>query len=136
VAHAIEREADGYHLYVDEGRWFTAATLRPPRVRWTEGENVVVFTSVFAPRGTSVEVFHRWQREDASGWSDTEPTPIAVSVLGGRDGGFRTYTRKRRTSPGPWRVLVETRDERVVGTVRFDVVEVDPDRISLVEVVR
>lgn len=137
VAHSVERQGDGYHLTVDRGGWTRTLTLRPPRVRWAEGEAVVVFTAVFAPKDTSLELTHRWQRRDGDGpWTDTEPKPIRVSVMGGRAGGYRTYTRKRRVHPGDWRVLVETDDERVIGTVRFDVQAVDPERIKLREIVR
>ncbi len=136
VAHDIDRQEDGYHLKVDRGAWVRALTLRPPRVRWAEGEGVVVFTAVFAPKGTKLDLAHRWQLHENDEWVDTEPKPIRVSVMGGRRGGFRTYTRKRRVGPGAWRVLVETEDERVLGTVRFDVRQVDPERIKLREIVR
>jgi hypothetical protein len=137
VAHSLERQDDGYHLFVDRGGWMRSLTFRPPRIRWTEGEPVVVFTAVFTPRGTALQVAHRWQKRDGQGaWVDTEPRPIEVSVLGGRGGGFRTYTRKRRVHPGAWRVLVETDDERVIGTVRFDVEQVDRGQIQLREIIR
>jgi feruloyl-CoA synthase len=136
VAHSVERQEDGYHLMVDRGGWTRKLTLRPPRVRWAEGESVVVFTAIFAPKTTELKLAHRWQREAAGEWIDTEPKPIPVTVVGGRSGGYRTYTRKRHVSPGDWRVVVETDDGRAVGTVRFDVEAVSPERIRLKEVVR
>jgi hypothetical protein len=90
-----------------------------------------VYTAVFAPNAFEIRLFHRWQRWDevAGAWEDTDgPRGIEVTrrsvVRGGETFGFRTWSRKRAVTPGPWRVLVLTEDGRELGRLRF---EVEPD---------
>ena len=46
---------------------------------------------------------------------------IALSVRGGRDGGYRTYSMKTGVRSGAWRVNVETPNGAILGRFRFNV---------------
>ncbi len=50
---------------------------------------------------------------------------IRLRIRGGRDEGFRTYSLKRRTVPGWWRVFVKTEDGPSLGRVSFRLVAED-----------
>jgi hypothetical protein len=117
VAHSVEKQGEEYVLQVERRGVLEALGLQSPRLAWAQGEPVVVFSSIFAPRGTSLKIVHRWEQHTDQGWTETDRIPF--SVLGGRDGGFRGYTRKRNLAPGAWRVTVETEDGRPAGSVRF-----------------
>jgi len=55
----------------------------------------------------------------AKTWIQLSRIPLKIS--GGRDGGFRTYSHSSGLKPGFYRVRVETKDKRVIGEIRFDV---------------
>jgi hypothetical protein len=94
------------------------------------GDTVYCFTAIFAPTAFTEQVWHYWQRRDDSGtWITTDR--IAYTVVGGRDGGYRGYTFKRKLAPGPWRVEVHTAEGRVLGRIPFVIVPVSrrPERL-------
>jgi hypothetical protein len=88
---------------------------------WSPGQAVWIFTAVFAPTGMTTGVTHVWEHEERGEWvvADRIPYPMA----GGRDGGFRGYTVKRRLKPGRWRVRVESGEGRELVRVPFELVE-------------
>jgi FtsH-binding integral membrane protein len=96
----------------------------PDYFRWYQefyavrGEPVYVFTSVFSPAQFTTNVVHEWQKQGPNGWQTV--ATIALQTVGGRDGGFRTYSLKRADlTEGKWRVQVKTADGKTIGTVRF-----------------
>lgn len=92
--------------------------------RHAPGDTVYCFTAVFAPTAFDTEVSHVWYRFDEAGrrWEPRDTIPFRV--LGGRDSGFRGYTRKRFVEPGSWRVDVQTENRRTLGRIRFDVIPI------------
>jgi len=132
VARSVEKQGGDYVLSVERPSLLERGRLRTARLDWRPGHPVVVFTAVFAPRGTALEIVHRWERRGEDGWTETDRIPF--SVLGGRDGGFRGYTRKRHLQAGAWRVTAETADGRPVGSVAFTLVEAD-EGVDLAETV-
>lgn len=125
VARSVEKQGSDYILTVERPGLLERLRLRSPRIAWRPGQPIVVFTAVFAPRGTALEIVHRWQHRGEDGWRETDRIPF--KVLGGRDGGFRGYTRKRQLQAGDWRVDTQTADGRTVGTVSFHLNEVAAD---------
>jgi hypothetical protein len=118
--HEVRREPDGYHLvHEDQGPW--SWHDQDAVFHWQPGQPVWCFSAVFAPTGMTLEVVHRWQQRTPEGWIDRNR--IEFEVHGGRDGGFRGYTRKEHVEPGAWRVIVETPRGVEIGRVRFDIVE-------------
>lgn len=86
------------------------------------GDNIYGFVQVFSPARFREQIYMRWQyRHPADGW--TEGDAIPLSVVGGRDEGFRGYTMKSNYEPGQWRIRVETRDGREVGRIGFEIVD-------------
>jgi len=123
VGHSVEKRGADYVMEVGKPTLLERLRLRSPALGWSAGDPIVVFTAVFAPRGTSLQVAHRWEQRVDGHWAETDRIPF--KVLGGRDGGFRGYTRKRNLTAGEWRVTVETDDGRPAGSVRF---RLDPER--------
>lgn len=98
----------------------------PPEVEWTPGLRVEAKTPVFLPNRMTTTVVHVWEKwTEEAGWGRTDA--IELKIVGGRQEGFRTYSRKRNLTPGAWRVRITTLDERSLGTVRFDLVEDVPE---------
>ncbi len=81
---------------------------------YVPGDAVYCFAAIFAPAAFTERVWHYWQRRDDSGtWITTDR--IAYTVVGGRDGGYRGYTFKRKLAPGQWRVEVRTAGDGCSG---------------------
>ena len=56
-----------------------------------------------------------------SSWQD-EGT-IKLSVVGGRENGFRTYSVRENLKTGKWRVNIETLGGQVIGRVQFIIIQ-------------
>ncbi|MBT6178079.1 MAG: DUF2914 domain-containing protein [Deltaproteobacteria bacterium] len=89
-------------------------------------DKVFVFTRIFAPRHFSDSIYLRWQKELANGsWHTTDTIPM--KIRGGREMGYRGYGYKADYQAGNWRVFVETKDGREVGSVSFAIQKDDSD---------
>ncbi len=89
-------------------------------------ESAYVFSSVFAPTDLNTRIVHNWQYYDAnqSKWISTNKVPF--SIVGGRENGYRVFSKKENIFPGEWRVDVTTEMDQVIGRVNFRVVESEP----------
>jgi hypothetical protein len=120
-----------YHSVVKTPAGYEVQFVRPPIYRyWRQydnpfyyapGEPVCCFTAIFAPHRIQVRVRHVWSRYyESSGWRVTDRMEYEIS--GGREGGFRWYSRKSAITPGKWRVEVETDRGQILGRIDFMVV--------------
>lgn len=103
-----------------------------PAYHHTIGEPVYVVTAVYAPAALDTTIVHNWQfYSEAEGkWQSV--TKIPVAIVGGREGGYRSYSQKQNAVPGLWRVDMETAEGRVIGRLKFEIV-VDGTKPDLVE---
>lgn len=118
--HQITKEDGAYQLSYAQGTWYQF--WKRSDDQFGEKESAYCFTAVFAPIDLRTTIVHHWQRRSAQGGQSREYSTvdrIPISISGGRAGGFRAYTVKKRLDPGEWRVTVETHDGRVVGRVDF-----------------
>ncbi|MFZ5470153.1 MAG: DUF2914 domain-containing protein [Myxococcota bacterium] len=89
------------------------------------GDRAYVFVSVFAPTKFADQVRVKWRYKDVKrGWVDQGPGTL-LSVVGGRDQGFRTFAYNSDPRPGKWEAQVLTDDGRVIGEIGMTVLE-DP----------
>jgi hypothetical protein len=87
------------------------------------GDKVNVLLTIFSPARFDDKVFLLWFRDDEkNGWTLEDTIPL--SILGGREEGFRGYATKQFFTMGKWRVIVETSDGREVGRIGL---EISPD---------
>lgn len=119
VAEGVTVGPDGPMLV--EPRWTQALwriVLGPPVVPWKEGEEVVVYTAVHAPEDLALTLTHAWERwDETEGWVSTDD--LKLQVRGGREGGWRTWSRKRHLREGSWRVRVLSPRGQELGRVPF-----------------
>ena len=81
-------------------------------------KGAIAFVSVRAPTGLSQAVVFEWRHRGEL------IDPIAAEISGGREEGFRTYSRKQNfpeDSRGPWRVDLVTPDRQLIARIRFEV---------------
>lgn len=105
---------------------YLGSYLRPAWKFWQKGsqdfefrpgDKLNVMLSIFSPANFQDKVFLKWFREGEL--QDTIP----LTILGGRDEGFRGFGSKSHFQTGDWRVEVETSDGREVGRISFSVSE-------------
>ena len=117
--HHVAPTPDGYRLTYEPRPWDERLGLGTPVLHRAEGDTVFCFAAVFAPTALETPIIHHWQVFDPeeNRWQTTDR--IQYIVTGGRYGGYRGYTYKRRTWDGRWRVDVETPDGLLLGRIPF-----------------
>lgn len=120
IYHQVKPDKnEGYELVFEKPPWYKFWQYDDRVFDFQEGDAAHCFSAVFAPTGMRVPIWHRWQRFDETREQWMESDRIEFEVSGGRKGGFRGYTRKRNLAEGRWRVVVETTEEKELGTVSF-----------------
>jgi hypothetical protein len=121
VGHSITREANGnYELESEKGGWLRFFRL-VETVHLPAGASLFAYSAVFSPTRLNTRIVHEWQHYDQKrGWLTADR--VELPLLGGRGGGYRTYSMKSQVSPGAWRVNVETPGGALLGRLRFNVV--------------
>jgi hypothetical protein len=118
ICRNLERTDGTYTAEIEAPPVWAPWRSSETRVRQRAGEKIFCFTSIFAPKGLHLTLFHSWRYDDPKkGW--TETSRIGFPISGGRAEGFRGYTYKRNLSPGKWEVRLETEAGRVLGVVGF-----------------
>ncbi len=123
VAHNIEKEENTYRISYERTEWYEFWRQNRKKYIHTPGENMYVFTSIFAPSNLNKEVAHRWKwfSPHTNKWEIIDD--IKFEITGGRDEGFRGYTVKSNVMEGLWKVDVITEEGLVLGIIDFEVVQ-------------
>jgi hypothetical protein len=120
VHHSVMRTESGAYLVQSESQGWLGFFRLTPRFHSAPGVRVYFYSAVFSPTSLNTDIIHEWQTYDSKGgWITADRIPL--SVRGGRDGGYRTYSVKSGIKPGAWRVNVETPTGAVLGRFRFNV---------------
>ena len=126
------KSAGIFHYVAKTGKGYQVRYVPPPRYRFwkqwddpfylSRDEPAFCYTAIFAPRNIRVPVRHVWsQHSPSQGW--TVKARVAFEIAGGREGGYRGYSRKSGLSPGRWRVEVETDRGQILGRIDFTIQE-------------
>ncbi len=127
IFHEVRQTGTDYHLRYRKPPWYAILTRDDREFHYTAGDTVYAFAAVFAPTRIDTDIFHVWEWRGADGtWAESDR--IGYEVSGGRDHGYRGYTRKQNVRPGRWRVRVETADGRILARIKFTVVPWDGDQ--------
>jgi hypothetical protein len=81
-------------------------------------QGLYAYTAIRAPLGLHERIQHVWLHEGR------EIDRIVLDIRGGREEGYRAWTRKQQFPENPvgrWQVRVLTADEQMIGTLRFRV---------------
>lgn len=89
----------------------------------TKDSPVYIYSAVFSPKNLNLTVVHEWQLHDKVKNKWVTKRIISLPVVGGRGGGFRTYSMRSKVEEGKWRVNVKTEEGQIIGRVRFTVKE-------------
>lgn len=125
IYHEVTRTQDGHYLLAHaKPPWWEFWTHDDADFVAREGDRIYCFARIFAPRDFRDRVYIRWEREDPKkGWVKWDSVPL--TIVGGREKGFRGYAYKAHFEPGHWRVTVVSEDGRDVGDEEFTVTHSD-----------
>ncbi|MGH6869964.1 MAG: DUF2914 domain-containing protein [Rhizomicrobium sp.] len=122
VYRFVVKQGDAYHAVEEPQTWLTVFGASPV-MHVEPGASLYVYSAVFAPIRMSTNIMHRWEHYDAARHKWRTVSRVIFAINGGRDGGYRAYSLSRHVEPGGWRVDVDTADGRIIGRVRFSVVD-------------
>ena len=91
-----------------------------------EGEEVYFMSSVYAPAELKAPIEFRWFYKDPVSKKFTLTDKITsqrMIVQGGRDHGYRSYSKKKNIAPGIYRVETAYKDGAVIGSETFKVLD-------------
>lgn len=120
--HNVSRGAQNTYEVTQEVRpWYEYFDFRK-NMHVSAGAPVYAYSAIFAPTDLATHIIHSWQyyNEETDSWQ--EVSRVEFPIIGGRDGGYRGYTKKTSLMPGDWRVDVETEFGQVLGRISFEVI--------------
>jgi Protein of unknown function (DUF2914) len=127
VYHNVRREGGSSFLVEEEMDRRLFPGLRTKVHTVSKAQNDVFFLSAIrAPKNMTAPITHVWEYYDSSKNKWIESTVIPFTLSGGREGGYRAYSRKENIFEGLWRVTVKVDEKRIVGRTKFYIKEGDP----------
>lgn len=120
IYHDVERVNGEYKLVGEDESWLDRI-LPGQTLHVSPADTLFAYTAIFAPGDLSTDIVHKWQRWDPSARTWVTELNVAFPIVGGREDGYRGYSRKSHLAPGKWRVSVETVRGQVLGRIGFSV---------------
>lgn len=123
-------DKESYSCDVDSPTFLQKIGLGSPTVHKIEGNEVYFLASVYAPAKLKAELEYRWYYEEPSTGKYKLTDKISSSrmtINGGRESGFRSYSRKKNIPAGKYRVEVAYKNGAVIGAGAFEVFESAPE---------
>jgi len=121
VYYDIERLYPGYRAQYEATPPLVFWQKRSRDMYWRPGEDLFVFTQVFAPTDLTTTINHVWEYYDRDNRRWNIVNTIPLSIAGGRSEGYRGFTKKTHFEYGTWRVKTETTNGQTVGMITFEV---------------
>ena len=120
--HWVEKIPGGGYVVTGETEtaWYEKWRINK-KIHLRPGESVFVFSSIFAPADLNIKIVHDWQYFDGKENEWISISKISFPIQGGREGGYRGFSKKESVFPGEWRVDVKTDRGQVIGRVRFEI---------------
>jgi hypothetical protein len=127
VYHFIQRNDGGnYDVTYEDSSWKDYFNLYPD-YKEVAGSPVYAYSAIFSPRELNISIVHEWQYYDETQHKWITNMVVSLPVIGGRDGGFRTYSMRSSLFSGRWRVNIKTAQGQIIGRLRFKVISVNTE---------
>jgi len=123
--HSIQKNGNGNYVATFEDYGWKNYFNLYPNFNEVAGSPVYAYSAIFSPQGLNITILHQWQYYDDVDRKWVTDSTISLSVVGGRDGGFRTYSMRSNLTPGKWRVNIKTSLGQTIGRLRFNVLRAD-----------
>ena len=119
-----------YTCDIDDPNIFQSIGLQIPSVHKVDSSEVYFLASIYAPAKLKAELEYLWYYQDPQTGKYKLTDRISsgrMTLNGGRESGFRTFTRKKNTPPGKYRVEVAYKNGAVIGSGTFEVLSDVPE---------
>lgn len=119
-----------YTCDIDDPNIFQSIGLQIPSVHKIDSSEVYFLASIYAPAKLKAELEYLWYYQDPQTGKYKLTDRISsgrMTLNGGRESGFRTFTRKKNTPPGKYRVEVAYKNGAVIGSGTFEVFGEPPE---------
>lgn len=113
----ISKVDGNYILEGKQNTFWNVHNLKPKHFAY--GKDVYAYTAIFAPTDLSTPIIHEWQQYDTKKKEWRTHSTITLRILGGRDEGFRTYSKSYTPAKGKWRVNIRTTGGALIGRTAF-----------------
>ena len=138
VYHDIVRNADGNYAISEEPTFLTSTLQKYfniyPTYHISSDGVAYAYSAIFSPVSLNITVIHEWQKYDDSTKAWLTMDQIPLTVIGGREQGYRTYSTYRKLDAGLWRVNVKTESDQLIGRMQFNVISQASDPVLRVEI--
>jgi hypothetical protein len=132
IYHSISRDSKGNYVVLGEpeswSRYLFAETIHIKNK-----ETMYAYTAIFSPASFRTDMVHEWQKYDEQKKTWVTMNEVSLSSVGGREGGYRTYSKKVGLTAGKWRVNVKTKEGQIVGRLRFNAEVSDDEPVLITE---
>jgi len=122
VYHSIIKNSDGNYIVEQESKNWTDYFKLYENFHTAPDGQVYVYSAIFSPTFLNTNIVHEWQYFDESVGKWISVSTVDLSVTGGRENGYRTYSMQEGLIPGKWRVNVETLGGAVIGRLYFNII--------------
>ncbi len=123
VAHSVVKdENNNYNVIYETDDWWVFWRDHRPNYVYKPGDNVFIFTSIFAPTDIKKTIIHRWNWYDKKAEEWITVDEISYTITGGRDAGYRGYSYKGNVKQGQWEVEVVTEEGLILGVIDFELI--------------
>ncbi|MCI5051084.1 MAG: DUF2914 domain-containing protein [Candidatus Pacebacteria bacterium] len=120
VYYDVERLYPGYAAQYEKTAWYNFWRKRSRDMYWRPGEDIFMFTQVFAPTNLETDINHEWEFYDEANRRWITKDTITLSISGGRAEGYRGFSRKTNLEYGTWRVKTSA-NRKDLGVLIFEV---------------
>ncbi|MBR6448614.1 MAG: DUF2914 domain-containing protein [Fibrobacter sp.] len=120
-----------YSCDVDKLDFWQRIGFKGATVHKDEGDEVYFMSSVYAPAELKAPIEFRWYYKEPSTNKFKLTDKITSSrmvVRGGRDAGYRSYSKKKNIPLGTYKVETAYKDGAVIGAKTFKVLEGIPEQ--------
>ena len=124
VCKNFDRET--YSCDVDKLDFWQRVGLKGSTIHKEDGDEIYFMSSVYAPAELKAPIEFRWYYKEPSTNKFKLTDKITSSrmiIRGGRDQGYRSYSKKKNIPVGTYRVETAYKDGAVIGSETFRVLE-------------
>ena len=125
VYHSLYRDTSGNYVVQNENLGWLGYFQLYQNFHEVAGSPIYAYSAVFSPSNLDLVIVHEWQHYDSATGKWQTVGLVALPVVGGRAGGFRTFSEWTNATAGRWRVNVKTQTGALIGRLRFNVVSAD-----------
>lgn len=117
--YELSRTENQYIGKYSPAPWYNIFSSTSKNFHLSPDQSITVFSSIFAPTKLKTTTYHTWYYKPDNSLTWQLKDSIPVEITGGRDGGYRGFSRKHTLTEGLWRVRVETKQGQVIGQTIF-----------------